>query len=93
MRCYEIRQCGEPVALVANLELAQAITQCQSPGHYLVDEVEVGEPPAPPRKSRARRRSLHRPSGRSRHHGIKRPACWSYRRITHTIDRARHRTG
>ncbi len=44
MNYYLISAGGEPVALVADLEMARAITRCQPWGDYLVESLEVGEP-------------------------------------------------
>ena len=54
MNYYLISAGGEPVALVADLEMARAIARCQPWGDYLVESLEVGEPiaarrPRPPR--------------------------------------------
>jgi hypothetical protein len=85
MTCYQISESGELVALVANLGLAQAIIQCQPPGYYQVDEVEVGDP-AGGARSRARRHSITRRGGRGRRRQInKRPVRWSYRPVTLAI--------
>jgi hypothetical protein len=90
MMCYQISESGEPVALVADFNLAQAIIQCQPPGHYMVNEVEVGDPAAGGR-SRARRRSSARPGHRGRHRQMKqRPARWSYRPVTLATYQTRH---
>ena len=44
MMTYLISEGGEPVALVADLEMARAIARCQPWGEYLVEALEVGEP-------------------------------------------------
>lgn len=44
MNYYLISAGGEPVALVADLEMARAIARCQPWGDYLVESLEVGEP-------------------------------------------------
>lgn len=44
MTYYMISADGEPVALVADLEMARAIARCQPWGDYLVESLEVGEP-------------------------------------------------
>ncbi len=44
MNYYLISAGGEPVALVADLEMARAIARCQPWGDYLVELLEVGEP-------------------------------------------------
>lgn len=76
MTCYMISQGGEPVALVANLDLARAITQCQPWGEYLVESLEVGEPIAA-RSRRARPRSAEvEPADRDRR-SRRRTARWS----------------
>jgi hypothetical protein len=44
MTCYQISQGGELIALVTTLGLAQAIENCQPPGCYQVDEIQVQPP-------------------------------------------------
>ena len=51
MNYYLISAGGEPVALVADLEMARAIARCQPWGDYLVESLEVGEPIAAQRPS------------------------------------------
>ncbi len=54
MTCYQISEGGEPVAFVARMAMAQGIIQCQPPGHYVVDEVYVDDPPARRKSGRTR---------------------------------------
>jgi hypothetical protein len=43
MRCYLISRGGEPLALVTQLSMAQAIAGCQPSGYYLLEEVDIPE--------------------------------------------------
>jgi len=63
MTCYLVREGGEPVALVASIDLARAIVFCQPPGYYIVDEIEADPLGSGPR-ARAGRRSTRHPDGR-----------------------------
>jgi len=65
MKCYQVSQNGEAVALVASIALARRIIQCQPLGFYQVEAVEVGEPMSRPR-SRARRSSSKQKTRRDR---------------------------
>jgi hypothetical protein len=67
MTCYQISHGGEPFAFVADIVLARAILECQPPGHYRVETVEVGLPP-PPRAWSSRGWSGGTRRGRSRGH-------------------------
>jgi hypothetical protein len=71
MMCYQISQNGEPVALVASMALTQQIIQCQPPGFYQVDAVDVGEPISG-RRSRARKLSIKHKTRRGRYRANKR---------------------
>jgi hypothetical protein len=63
MTWYQIREGGEPVALVASIDLAREIVSCQSPGYYSVDEIQDDPLDSEPR-ARARRRPTPHPDGR-----------------------------
>jgi len=63
MTCYLVREGGEPVALVASIDLAREIVSCQPPGYYIVDEIQ-GEPLDSEPRARAGRRSTRHPDGR-----------------------------
>jgi hypothetical protein len=75
MKCYQITQGGECVALVAEIAMARAITDCQPPGYYQVEEVEFGEPISM-RKVRTRKPSFNQHVGRGRRRPTKRPSRW-----------------
>ena len=63
MTCYLVREGGEPVALVASIDLAREIVFCQPPGYYIVDEIQA-EPLDSGPGARAGRRSTRHPDGR-----------------------------
>ena len=63
MTCYLVRARGEPVALVASIDLAREIVFCQPPGYYIVDEIEADPLGSGPR-ARAGRRPTRHPDGR-----------------------------
>ena len=87
MTCYEISQGGEPMALVAEVAVAEAIVRCQPPGYYRVEAIEVGEPISR-RMLRARRPSLgHRIKSIRRMAG-KRRARWNPVPSTAPIERS-----
>ena len=44
MTCYRISHGDESIAIVNSLGMAQAITGCQPPGYYRVDEIQVDSP-------------------------------------------------
>jgi len=75
MKCYQITQDGECVALVHDIAMARAITGCQPQGCYVVKEVEVGSPSLR-RKPRARRPSINQKRARGRRKPNKRPSRW-----------------
>jgi len=75
MKCYQITQGGECVALVSEIAMARAITDCQPPGYYQVEEVEIGEPISM-RKLRARKPSFNQQVGRGRRKPTRRPRGW-----------------
>jgi hypothetical protein len=75
MKCYQITQGDECVALVADMAMARAITECQPPGCYRVEEVEIGEPIST-RKLRARKPSFNLQVGHGRRKPAKRPSRW-----------------
>ena len=62
MTRYRISQDGEPVAIVASLDLARGLARGQPPGHYAVDELQGGST----RRDRAaaRRRAIRHLDGR-----------------------------
>jgi hypothetical protein len=91
MKCYEITQGGECVALVADMAMVRAITECQPPGSYQVEQVEIGEPISR-RKLRARKPSLSPQAGRGRRKPTRRPGRWVQGPAIVTIDRARPNT-
>ena len=63
MTYYLVREGGEPVALVASIDLAREIVSSQPPGHYIVDEIHGAPLDSEPR-ARAGRRSTCNPDGR-----------------------------
>jgi hypothetical protein len=65
MTWYLVRDVGEPVALVASIDLAREIVSCQPPGYYIVDEIQ-GDPLDSGPVARAVRRSTRHPDGRHR---------------------------
>jgi hypothetical protein len=75
MKCYQITQGGECVALVADRAMVRAITECRPPGYYWVEEVEIGEPISR-RRLRARKPSFNQQVGRGRRKPTKRPSRW-----------------
>ena len=75
MMCYQISQNGEPVALVASITLARRIVQCQPPGFYDVDTVELGDP-MPIRRPPARKSSIKSRTRRGRHEASHQPGAW-----------------
>jgi hypothetical protein len=58
MTCYLVREDGEPLVLVASIDLACEIVFSQPPGYYIVDEIQVDPLDFGPR-ARAGRRSTH----------------------------------
>ena len=63
MTCYLVREGGEPVALVASIDLARELVFSQPPGDYIVDEIQA-EPLNSGPEGRAARRSTRHPDGR-----------------------------
>ena len=63
MTYYLVRDGGEPVALVASIDLAHEIVFSQPPGYYIVDEIQA-DPLDSGRGARAGRRSTRHPDGR-----------------------------
>jgi len=63
MSCYLVREGGEPVALVASIDLARELVCSQPPGYYIVDEIQADPLDSGPR-ARAGRRSTRHPAGR-----------------------------
>jgi hypothetical protein len=41
MTCYLVRESGEPVVLVASIDLARELVFSQPPGYYIVDEIQA----------------------------------------------------
>jgi hypothetical protein len=89
MTCFMISQGGEPVALVSDIGMARAITQCQPWGEYLVEPLEVGEP-IPARPSRVPRPSTDHGPARAARRVKQRPAGWTQGIPPAAIDRAVH---
>ena len=90
MTCYMISQGGEPVALVADIDMARAIAECQPWGEYLVEPIEVGDPGSRG-PSRARTSSLaHRPA-HARRRPKEQPDGWNPGIPPDAIDRALRR--
>jgi hypothetical protein len=75
MTCYQISQDGEPVALVANLALAERIIACQSPGFYQVEEIQVNGA-VTRRKSRHPRQDAVEMTLRRRVRAVRGAAAW-----------------
>jgi hypothetical protein len=65
MNCYLVREGGEPVALVASIDLARELVFSQPQGYYIVDEIQA-EPLDSRPGARAGRRSTRDPDGRHR---------------------------
>ena len=63
MTCYLVREGGEPVALVASIDLAREIEFSQPPGYYIVDEIEA-DPLDSGLRARTGRRPTRHPDGR-----------------------------
>jgi hypothetical protein len=83
MRCYQIDQDGESIAIVTNLSLARAIARCQPPGYYRVFEIQV-DPPIVIRQPPGRRQGIRHSGGRR---GCK-PGARSGRKISPHIQGA-----
>ncbi len=86
MMCYQISQSGEPVALVASIGLARRIVECQPPGFYDVDTLEVGAPMSP-RRARARKSSSKNKIRRGRHKANKQPGQGVHGSVAVVVDR------
>jgi|SRR3954449_11723726 hypothetical protein len=72
MTCYRISQGDEAIVILTSLGMAQAITRCQPPGYYRVDEIDVNSPiverQPPAWRQRIRHSDIlrsHEPGGRS----------------------------
>ena len=63
MTGYIVREGGQPVALVASIDLAREIVFSQPPGYYIVEEIQT-EPLDSGPGARAGRRSTRHPDGR-----------------------------
>jgi hypothetical protein len=59
MTYYLVREAGEPVALVASIDLACEIVSSQPPGYYIVDEIQAEALGSRPRKRARRHSALH----------------------------------
>jgi hypothetical protein len=59
MTYYLVREAGEPVALVASIDLACEIVSSQPPGYYIVDEIQAEALGSGPRKRAGRHSTLH----------------------------------
>jgi hypothetical protein len=90
MMCYQISQNGEAVALVAGTALARRFVECQAPGFYQVDALEIGEPISR-RKPRRRESSTKQKIRRGRHKPSEQPAQGVYGSAAVVSNRARHR--
>ena len=88
MTCYLISQGGEPVALVASLEMTRAIIQCQPWGEYLVEPLEVGDP-IPPRPSRVRKPPIDVAPSRLRRQSANWSPRWNQASPAAPVDRTR----
>jgi len=84
MMCYMISQGGEPVAVVASIDIARAIVHCQPWGEYLVEPMEVEEPAS----DRRPRPPLRHRFTRARHRAQGPPPRWSPGLSAAPIDRA-----
>jgi hypothetical protein len=60
MTCYLVRDGGEPVALVASIDLAREVVFSQPPGNYIVDEFQADPLDSSP-EARTERRSTRPP--------------------------------
>jgi len=89
MKCYQISQDGECVALVDDIAMVRAITGCQPQGSYVVKEVEVG-PPILRRKLRARRPSTNQRRARARRKPNRRPSRWLHEPSIATVEQAQN---
>jgi hypothetical protein len=63
MTCYLVHAAGEPVALVASIDLARELVSSQPRGYYIVDEIQA-EPLDSGPGARAERRSPRDPDRR-----------------------------
>ena len=63
MTRYRISRGGEPVAIVASLDLARGIARRQPPGYYSVDELPV-DPTVAAGQAAVRRRAIRHRDGR-----------------------------
>jgi hypothetical protein len=62
MTGYLVREGGEPVALVASIDLARELVCSQPPGYYLVDAIQADPLDSGP-GARAGRSSTRHPAG------------------------------
>jgi hypothetical protein len=89
MEYYVISQGGEPVALVADIDMARAITRCQPWGEYLVEPIDLDEA-ASARPATAVGRSLDRRPTPMRRRPHEQPPRWTNGISADAIHRARH---
>src|SRR5262245_3077940 len=59
MTCYLVRERGEPVALVASIDLARELVFSQPQGYYIVDEIQADPLASGPRAPVGRRSTRH----------------------------------
>ncbi len=75
MKCFQISQDGECVALVSDIGLVRAIVECRPRGFYVVTEVEVGRPPSK-RKKPSRKPSTKHAGEHRRRKASETPSPW-----------------
>ena len=88
MTCYRVSHGNESFAIVNSLGMAQAITRCQPPGYYRVDEIQV-DPPNLERQSPSRRQGIRPPGG----HRWRKPGARSGQRISLRLQGAQRPRG
>jgi hypothetical protein len=69
MKCYQITQHGECVAIVHEIGMARAIVECRPRGCYAVQEIEIGRPASRRKKPARRPSSIHPVAPRRRKSG------------------------
>jgi hypothetical protein len=89
MTCYQISHNDEPVALVAGIAVARQIVECQPPGFYQVDAMEIGEPIVG-RKPRLRKSSTRQKTRRGRHKPREQPTQGVFGSVPVILEQARH---
>jgi hypothetical protein len=75
MKCYQIMQEGECVAMVYDLAMVRAIVECRPRGTYTVEEIEIGRSTSK-RKRPARKPLTNRPGAHRRRKSCKSPSPW-----------------